>query len=229
MIRIIACSALCALVLVSVPQDTCADKVHRHGLTICSIIIVEFTNGRVPFEAAKEMSKAIALAGNRHFGKVTCGDMWLYLAIAQVESNFRSNVVNHFNCRGMFQIHAPSWAHKFGFDHKDLLNPRVNAHVGIAVYKYYLERYGNMALALSAFNSDHPRAAENYVRLVLHMRGKIARRYGALYNTFMEDEPPISQAAKPLDGNAPKPLPEPAEKAPSPTPAPLAGTLLGGA
>ena len=88
--------------------------VQKDALPICSLIITELSEGRVSLHQARQISLAIALAGNRHFGKVTCGDMWLYMALVHVESGFRNNIVNEYNCRGMFQIHAPSWARKFG-------------------------------------------------------------------------------------------------------------------
>ena len=165
-----------------------ADRVHRYGLTICSVIILEMSEGKVSAEKASEISQAIALAANKHFGRVTCGEMWLYMAIAYVESGFR-NVVNYQNCRGMFQVHAPSWARKFGLTYTDLLNTKINADAGIRVYKYYLDRYGNHLPALSAYNSDHPQAATGYARAVLGARKKIRKRYTELYRAFRENDP----------------------------------------
>lgn len=164
-----------------------AGRVHSHGLTICSVIILEMSEGKVSPEKAAEISQAIALAANKHFGRVTCGEMWLYMAIAYVESGFR-NVVNYQNCRGMFQVHAPSWARKFGVTYKDLLNTKINADAGIRVYKYYLERYGKILSALSAYNSDHPHAASGYARAVLGARKKIQKRYTELYRAFHDND-----------------------------------------
>jgi hypothetical protein len=173
------------LVLLFLPFNTWArPKVHRHGITICSLIIWELTEGKISKKEAREISLAIARAGNKHFGKTTCGDMWLYMAIAYVESGFRNNLVNHLNCRGMFQIHAPSWARKFGVSYKDLLNKNVNADVGIRVFKYYLRLYKKLIPTLSAYNSDHPRAARRYARAVLGVRKRIKKRYEELYRSF---------------------------------------------
>ncbi len=170
-----------------------AERVHRHGLTICSVIIREMTEGKVSEDRAAEISQAIARAGNKHFGRVTCGEMWLFMAIAYVESGFR-NVINYQNCRGMFQVHAPSWARKFGVTYTELLNTQVNADAGIRVYKYYLQRYGKILPALSAYNSDHPHAATGYARAVLGARKKIQKRYTELYRAFRENETAISSA-----------------------------------
>jgi hypothetical protein len=162
-------------------------RVHPHAMTICSIIIHELTEGRVGHARAKEISLAIAEAGNRHFGSVTCGDMWLYMAIVHVESGFKTNVVNYLNCRGMFQIHAPSWARKFGLTYAELLDLEKNADSGIRVFKYYLQQHKKIVPALSAYNSDDPRAAVGYAHAVLGTREKIKKRYAQLYKVFQDE------------------------------------------
>ncbi len=159
-------------------------RVHQHGITICSIIINELTEGRVELKQARRLATAIASAANKHFGRVTCGEMWLFLSIVHVESGFNTDVVNHKNCWGMFQVHAPSWARKFGYRYGQLRNPEVNADAGVRVFKYYLDRYKKLDQALSAYNSDHPHAAQGYVRAVLGTRRKIKKRYTQLYLTF---------------------------------------------
>ena len=176
------------LFLVIANTGFAAGRVHPHGLAICSVIILEMSEGKVSPQKAAEISHAIALAANRHFGRVTCGEMWLYMAIAYVESGFRS-VTNYQNCRGMFQVHAPSWARKFGVSYKDLLYTSINADAGIRVYKYYLERYGQILPALSAYNSDHPHAATGYARAVLGARKRIQKRYTELYRAFHSNDP----------------------------------------
>lgn len=192
-------AVLVLVLLFLVPFQAFADRrVHQHGLTICSIIINELTEGRVSLERAKKISFAIGVAGNRHFGRVTCGDMWLYLAIVQVESGFRTNVVNYRNCRGMFQVHAPSWARKFGIKYSDLLDPEINADAGIRVFKYYLERYGTLARALSAYNCDNPRGARRYVRAVLGLRSKIKTRYTELYRSFRQRDDRLAAEINPF-------------------------------
>lgn len=172
-----------AIHVVCVPASDAA-TVHRNAMSICAIIINEMTEGRISVSEAREISVAIARAGNRHFGRVTCGDMWLYMAIAYVESGFKKNVVNRYNCRGMFQIHAPSWARKFGVKYSDLLDLHTNADIGLQVFKYYLRLYKGLIPALSAYNSDHPGAARGYARTVLGARKRIKRRYTELYKAF---------------------------------------------
>ena len=161
-----------------------AATVHHNAMSICAIIINELTEGRISVSEARKISLAIAEAGNRHFGRVTCGDMWLYLAIAYIESGFKKNVINHYNCRGIFQIHAPSWARKFGVRYSDLLDVKTNADIGVQVFKYYLETYKYLIPALSAYNSDHPGAARGYARAVLNARKRIRKRYTELYKAF---------------------------------------------
>jgi len=155
-------------------------------MDVCGIIINEMTEGRVNHKHARQMALAIAEAGNRHFGRVTCGDMWLYMAIVYVESGFRNNIVNHENCRGMFQVHAPSWARKFGLRYADLLDLQTNADSGLRVLKYYLQLYKSVVPALSAYNSDDPRAATGYAMAVLGARKRIKKRYTELHRTFQD-------------------------------------------
>ncbi len=161
-------------------------KIQTNGIAICSVIINEMTEGKIPLKQSRDIANAIAGAGNRHFGKVTCGDMWLYMAMVYVESGFRNNIINYQNCRGMFQIHAPSWASKFGITYKDLLNLETNADCGVQVLKYYLSLYRDLGQALSAYNSDHPAAARGYARMVMSVRNKIKKRYVQLYHTYKD-------------------------------------------
>lgn len=195
--RRIVPTVLLSLLIVIAAEAADAGRVHQHGMTICSVIIREMTDGKVGPKKARRISQAIARAGNRHFGRVTCGEMWLYMAIAYIESGFRNNIVNHRNCRGMFQVHAPSWARKFGLRYRDLLDPEINADVGIWVFKYYLRLYKNLVPALSAYNSDHPRAATRYARAVLGARKRIKKRYTQLYKSFRRSDLTASVAALP--------------------------------
>ncbi len=184
MIRGILTGALSLLLSVVPTSILAGNEVNPHALPLCSMIIGEMTEGRVSPEQAMEISLAIAQAGNKHFGRVTCGDMWLYMAIVHVESGFKTNIINYQNCRGMFQVHAPSWARKLGLRYADLLDMQTNADAGIAVYKYYLELYKTVLAALSAYNSDHPHAARGYAWAVLGTRLKIKKRYSQLYRDY---------------------------------------------
>lgn len=170
------------------------------AVPICSQIILEMTEGKISPKEARLISLSIARAGNRHFGRITAGDMWLFMALVYVESGFRTNVINYQNCRGMFQVHAPSWAGKFGLRYVDLLDPETNADCGVRIFKYYLELYKNLVPALSAYNSDHPRASIGYALAVLGTRKKIMRRYVQLYHTVAKAKV-IAASAVPFDDN----------------------------
>jgi hypothetical protein len=186
MVKGIIAAAL-LLSVAAVPRHVCAnDEANPYAIPICAAIINEMTEGRINLSKAKEISLAIAHAGNKNFGKVTCGDMWLYMAIVHVESGFKNNIINYVNCRGMFQVHAPSWASKFGLRYADLLDLQTNADCGVAVFKYYLELYKTQVAALSAYNSDHPGAARGYAWAVLGTRKKIKKRYTELYREYRE-------------------------------------------
>ncbi len=179
---------ICIVLSFVAPVAWAADQVvHPHGIDICSQIIQEMSEGKISLQKAREISLAIGNAGNRHFGKVTCGDMWLYMAIVYIESGFRNNIINEQNCRGMFQIHAPSWAGKLGVKYADLLDLQTNANAGVGVFKYYLRLYPNLVSALSAYNSDDPRAAIRYARAVLYTRQKIKKRYTQIYRRLKHE------------------------------------------
>lgn len=186
MIRRIAGVVLCLFFCGAHADVALSGAVYPYAIPICAVIINEMSDGKVSLKDAREVALAIARAGNKHFGRVTCGDMWLYMAIVYVESGFKNNIINEQNCHGMFQIHAPSWARKFGLHYSDLLKLQTNADCGVGVFKYYLHLYKTVVPALSAYNSDHPRAATGYAWAVLAARKKIKRRYTELYHVVHE-------------------------------------------
>jgi len=173
--------ALGVCLFVATDSASAPPRYNPDALHICAQIISELTEGRLTTKDGEDISRAIAEAANKHFGSVTAGDMWLYMAIVYIESGFKVKVVNYQNCRGMFQIHAPSWASKFGVKYGELLNPRTNAEIGVLVFKYYLGLYKHIIPTLSAYNSDHPRAAIGYAHAVLNIRKKIMKRYVHIY------------------------------------------------
>lgn len=184
---------LALLLLLCVANASCQEREQPNALDICSVIINEMTEGRLSLRQSYETASAIAHAGNKYFNRVTCGDMWLYMAIVYVESGFKNNIINYKNCRGMFQVHAPSWASKFSVKSSDLLDLRVNAECGVQIFKYYLEMYGHVVPALSAYNSDHPDYARGYARAVLSTRDRIRKRYIQLYKAH-KDSPLLAAA-----------------------------------
>lgn len=185
---------LALLLFLNVAHVSAQEKAQPNALAICSVIIHEMSEGKLSLRQSYDTASAIANAGNKYFEKITCGDMWLLMAIVHVESGFRNNIVNHRNCRGMFQVHAPSWANKFGLRQSDLLDLRVNAECGVQIFKYYLEMYGHVAPALSAYNSDDPNAAMRYARAVMATRQKIKRRHIQLFRTY-RDKPLLAAVA----------------------------------
>ncbi len=201
MVRWIIAGVVLSLNVGIITNVSAVGRYDPDAIPICSLIITEMTEGRVGLKKAKEISKVIAESGNRHFGRITCGDMWLFMAMVYIESGFKNGVVNQQNCRGMFQVHAPSWARKFGIRYNDLYDPEINADVGIAIFKYYLALYKNLVAALSAYNSDHPRAAVGYARSVLSTRQKIKKRYAQLYSSLRDNDERMVAAALSISTN----------------------------
>ncbi len=187
---------LAVLLFLSVAPASAQEKAHPIALDIFSQIIFEMAEGKLTAAQSQQTASTIANAANKYFNRVTCGDMWLYLAMVYIESGFRNNIINHHNCHGMFQVHAPSWARKFHVRYADLLDLRVNAECGIQIFKYYLEMYGNVVHALSAYNSDHPRASTGYARAVLATRDKIKRQYIRIYREHL-NAPVLAAASYP--------------------------------
>lgn len=185
---------LAMLLFLSLAPASAQEKAHPAAMAIFSEIIYEMADGKLDRKQSQDTALAIANAGNKYFNRITCGDMWLYLAIVYIESGFKNNIVNYQNCRGMFQVHAPSWASKFGVRYSDLLDLRINAECGVQIFKYYLEMYRNVVYALSAYNSDHPSASTGYARAVLATREKIKRRYIQLYRAY-GDSPLLAAAS----------------------------------
>ncbi len=186
---------LAMLLFLSLAPASAQEKAHPNALAIFSQIVHEMADGKLSMKQSQDTALAIANAGNKYFNRITCGDMWLYLAIVYIESGFRNNIVNYRNCHGMFQVHAPSWARKFNVRYSDLLDLHVNAECGVQIFKYYLEMYGNLVHALSAYNSDHPSASTRYARAVLATREKIRKRYIQLYRVYRDT--PVLAAATP--------------------------------
>ncbi len=208
MLRVIVLIVL--LLHMGVAVGCCSERIHKNSILICSQIITELTEGKVNLDQAEAISYAIANAANNRFGKVSCGDMWLYMAIVHVESGFRNNIINYHNCRGMFQVHAPSWASKFGLKYGDLLDLDTNADCGIQIYQYYLTQYKDVVPALSAYNSDNPSAAISYARAVLGAKAKIKKRYIELYKHYqvldrlasrLPDPTPVPASYRPANGS----------------------------
>jgi hypothetical protein len=85
-------------------------------------------------------------------------DPRLLHAIAKVESNYNPRAVSPKGALGVMQL-IPSTARLVGVS--DLFDPRENIHGGARYLKYLLDKFGDLTLALAAYNAG-PKAVEAY-------------------------------------------------------------------
>lgn len=102
----------------------------------------------------------------------------LIKAIALRESGGRQNVTSSAGARGIMQI-IPKYAHEFGGG--DVINdPRANIRVGINEINSYYKRFGDIGLALLAYNWG-PGNVQSYLKTGRGIKGQLmpkeAREY----------------------------------------------------
>jgi hypothetical protein len=85
-------------------------------------------------------------------------DPKLLHAIAKVESNYNPRAISPKGALGVMQL-IPSTARLVGVS--DPFDPRENIHGGARYLKYLLDKFGDLTLALAAYNAG-PKAVEAY-------------------------------------------------------------------
>jgi soluble lytic murein transglycosylase-like protein len=85
-------------------------------------------------------------------------DPRLLHAIAKVESNYNPRAVSPKGALGVMQL-IPSTARLVGVS--DPFDPRENIHGGARYLRYLLDKFGDLTLALAAYNAG-PKAVEAY-------------------------------------------------------------------
>jgi hypothetical protein len=85
-------------------------------------------------------------------------DPKLLHAIAKVESNYNPRAVSPKGALGVMQL-IPSTARLVGVS--DPFDPRENIHGGARYLRYLLDKFGDLTLALAAYNAG-PKAVEAY-------------------------------------------------------------------
>jgi Transglycosylase SLT domain len=74
----------------------------------------------------------------------------LVAAVVEAESDFRPRLISDKNAQGLMQI-VPSTGHLLGAD--DLFDPEQNIVAGTKYLKYLIGRFGNLHMALAAYNA----------------------------------------------------------------------------
>ncbi len=91
-------------------------------------------------------------------------DPYLVAAMARQESAFAADVVSRAGARGLMQIMPQTgrwWADRLGVsDYSDdlLFHPEINVHLGAAYFADLQRRYGELQIALVAYNAGPTRA-----------------------------------------------------------------------
>ena len=77
----------------------------------------------------------------------------LAIAVAKVESNFRSDAVSHKGAVGVMQIMPRTALLEFGVERKKLFKPRINIKLGVKFLDSLIKKYrGDIGVALSHYN-----------------------------------------------------------------------------
>lgn len=102
-------------------------------------------NSRVPNQTAREIASAVYHAAKRYER-----DPDLILSIMRVESYFDPTIVSHMGAIGLMQI-MPQWIDVLDI-RCDLNNPECNIRYGLQILGAYEQLYGNLEMALTAYN-----------------------------------------------------------------------------
>jgi soluble lytic murein transglycosylase-like protein len=77
----------------------------------------------------------------------------LAIAVAEVESDLRQDVVSNKGAIGVMQIMPRTGLLEFGVKRKDLFNPIINIKIGVKFLDQLIKKYkGNIGVALSHYN-----------------------------------------------------------------------------
>jgi hypothetical protein len=102
------------------------------------------------------LARRIAGAVERECAR-TGQDPNLVLSIIAVESSFNPNAVSVSGAVGLMQV-MPMWKEELGVD--ELNDPEVSIHAGVQILSRYQHLYGDLELALAAYNVGPSQVSE---------------------------------------------------------------------
>ena len=103
-------------------------------------------------------------------------DPALALAVAKVESDFRTHVESHKGARGVMQIMPATARGEFGLAPARLYDPQTNISTGILFLKHLIETYGRVDIALSHYNGGSAvRRYDGSLRVIPATRGYVTK------------------------------------------------------
>lgn len=132
-------------------------KVKNIFLAILLLIMITFALSIV-FIAAKTYNTRIEYIDIiQKYSEQYNSDPYMIASIIKVESNFDEHAESHMNAKGLMQIvpDTGEWiAEKLGEDYHDerLFDPDYNIHLGAYYYEYLYEHFGDVDIALAAYN-----------------------------------------------------------------------------
>ena len=119
-------------------------------LLLTFILIFSSTIAQANNNYSKSYIKMLLIENARKSSYVTPA---LALAIAEVESSFRSNAVSSKGAIGVMQIMPRTALLEFGVQEKDLFNPIINIKIGVKFLDDLIKKYkGDIGIALSHYN-----------------------------------------------------------------------------
>ena len=98
------------------------------------------------------------------------------LAVAEVESGFRSHVVSSAGAIGVMQIMPRTGRDVFGLSRDDLFEPKTNIRAGVTFLDRLIDRYeGRIDLALSHYNGGSRVTAGPQPKIIPATRGYVIK------------------------------------------------------
>lgn len=108
-------------------------------------------------------------------------DPALALAVADVESGFRTHAESHAGARGVMQIMPATAWDEFGIAPSRLYDARTNVATGVRFLKQLLDRYDRLDIALSHYNGGSAvRSRSGYLRVIPATRGYVNKVIGKM-------------------------------------------------
>ena len=121
-------------------------------IVVLLVTIVVFTSFYVTHNLKKLKSEASGYCEGKPFGAS------LVLAVIKVESNFKPNAVSEKDAKGLMQIKDETFSFvcdKYDLDYseRDIFDPSINLEVGVLYIDYLFKKYGDIDVALCAYNA----------------------------------------------------------------------------
>lgn len=124
------------------------------GLSICNKIDLKNVRNQIMMKIYKlEYSEYV-----KKYAKEYDVDKYLIFAIIKAESNFDQDAVSHREAKGLMQLMystAEEIAKKVNVDlnEENILKPDININLGTKYISMLIQKYGNINLALAAYNA----------------------------------------------------------------------------